>query len=54
MMHFISKEEKKEKTKGNIYEGFFLFLFFFFLTFSSSLKRQFTTVILIMQNGLGT
>lgn len=56
MMHFISKEEKKEKTKGNIYEGFFfLFLFFvLFLTFSSSLKRQFTTVILIMPNGLGT
>lgn len=55
MMHFISKEEKKEKTKGNIYEGVFLFLFFvLFLTFSSSLKRQFTTVILIMPNGLGT
>lgn len=28
MMHFISKEEKKEKTKGNIYEGvFFVFVF---------------------------
>lgn len=28
MMHFISQEEKKEKTKGNIYEGgFFVFVF---------------------------
>lgn len=29
MMHFISKEEKKEKTKGNIYEGGFFFVFVF-------------------------